>query len=197
MDYETLNEIVASDTLHVRWLNTLSYLENCGAKKIAACEHPTLVKKEMLKHAYEEFRHAFYLKQQMKKIKGEFLEDYRTILGGMFTKNYLNRLEIEVCRLLKNKFGWNKERISEKAYVCVTYAIEVRASILYPLYQKILKEQGSAVSVKMLILEEDQHLAEMEKELNNLKGCECLKELLCTTENKLYQRWVACCFSQY
>ena len=39
-----LNRIVASNELHAKWLNTLSYLENCGARKIAACEHPTLVK---------------------------------------------------------------------------------------------------------------------------------------------------------
>ena len=43
--------IIAAPELHAKWLNTLSYLENCGARKIAACEHPTLVKEEMLKHA--------------------------------------------------------------------------------------------------------------------------------------------------
>ena len=52
---------------HAKWLNTLSFLENCGARKIAACEHPTLVKEEMLKHAAEEFRHAHHLKRQIDK----------------------------------------------------------------------------------------------------------------------------------
>jgi hypothetical protein len=32
-----LNVIVACNELHAKWLNTLSYLENCGARKIAAC----------------------------------------------------------------------------------------------------------------------------------------------------------------
>lgn len=48
-----LMTIVASTKLHSKWLNTLSYMENCGARKLAACEHPLLVKEEMLKHAAE------------------------------------------------------------------------------------------------------------------------------------------------
>ena len=55
---ELIGSIVKSSSLHGLWINTLSYLENCGARMIAACEHPTLVKEEMLKHAAEEFRHA-------------------------------------------------------------------------------------------------------------------------------------------
>lgn len=189
MDYEFLSKIVSSETLHAQWLNALSYLENCGARKIAACEHPQLVRNEMLKHACEEFRHAYYLKQQMKKLKVEFIENYQNLLGGLFTKNYLNRLEVEVCRLLKVQFGWSDELLQENAYICVTYAIEVRAAVLYPLYQNVLKEQGSPVSVRMLILEEDQHLEEMEKALGELKGCNGLKEMLCQIEVKLYQQW--------
>ena len=63
-----IGPIVKDPLLHGLWLNTLSYLENCGARMIAACEHPTLVKEEMLKHAAEEFRHAFYLKKQLARI---------------------------------------------------------------------------------------------------------------------------------
>lgn len=68
-ELEQLTDVVVADrTLHGRWLNTLSYLENCGARKIASCEHPTKVKEEMLKHASEEFRHAFYLKKQLSRL---------------------------------------------------------------------------------------------------------------------------------
>ena len=54
---QLLDAIIPSPDLHAAWLNTLSYLENSGARLIAACEHPTGVKEEMLKHAAEEFRH--------------------------------------------------------------------------------------------------------------------------------------------
>src|SRR3984957_20867942 len=88
--------IVACDALHARWINTLSYLENCGARMIAACEHPTLVKEEMLKHAAEEFRHAFYLKKQLARV-GESYENYQRshLLGAWSGYHYLNKLNIQ------------------------------------------------------------------------------------------------------
>jgi hypothetical protein len=66
-------------------------MENCGARKIARCEHPTRVKEEMLKHAAEEFRHAHYLKQQIRKISGEDFDTYQLdkLLGGMLSLHYL------------------------------------------------------------------------------------------------------------
>src|ERR1051325_9720393 len=79
-----LKTIVASDALHAKRLNTLSYLENCGARKIAACEHPTLVKEEMLKHAAEEFRHAHHLKRQIERVSSNSMDTYSIsiVLGG-------------------------------------------------------------------------------------------------------------------
>jgi bacterioferritin (cytochrome b1) len=89
---QLLTIILSSAELHAKWLNTLSYLENCGARKIAACEHPTLVKEEMLKHAAEEFRHAHYLKCQIERISVEGIENYSLdlMLGGIVTLHYLN-----------------------------------------------------------------------------------------------------------
>ena len=70
--FETfLRKTIANEVMHAKWINTLSYLENCGARKIAACENPTLVKEEVLKHAAEEFRHAHYLKRQIARITAE------------------------------------------------------------------------------------------------------------------------------
>ncbi|MGZ3633296.1 MAG: hypothetical protein ACXU9U_03630 [Parachlamydiaceae bacterium] len=73
---ELISTILANDYLHAKWINTLSYLENCGARMIAACEHPTLVKEEMLKHAAEEFRHAHHLKRQLAKLSVDPFETY-------------------------------------------------------------------------------------------------------------------------
>src|SRR5436190_9666392 len=96
-----LTLIVASGELHGKWLNTLSFMENCGARKIAACEHPTLVKEEMLKHAAEEFRHAHYLKRQIARVATP-IEDYSstTILGAMASHQYLSRLYLRTCGYL-------------------------------------------------------------------------------------------------
>lgn len=192
MGNELLTRIVKDPELHKKWLNTLSYLENCGARKIAACEHPTKVKSEMLKHACEEFRHAFYLKQQIKKVGGELLKDYseQSLLGGLYTKNYLDRLEVGICRFLKT-LGWNMSQIKERSYICVTYAIEVRAAQIYPCYQNILKENGSSISVRMLILEEDQHLAEMEREIEQFQDANALKNELISIENSINNQWIS------
>ncbi len=62
-----LPTIIAQPQLHARWLNTLSLMENTGARKISASEDPVTVTYIILKHAAEEHRHAFYLKKQLKK----------------------------------------------------------------------------------------------------------------------------------
>src|SRR5437899_9916061 len=97
--------IIPSRELHAKWLNTLSFLENCGARKIAACEHPTLVKEEMLKHAAEEFRHAHYLKRQIPRIWTRPMETYSldSMLGGIATLHYLNALDLKTSRYLKGQ----------------------------------------------------------------------------------------------
>ena len=94
--------IVSSDLLHAKWINTLSYLENCGARKIAAAEHPTDVKEEMLKHAAEEFRHAHYLKRQIGKVHPLPCTDYSLscLLGGFASRHYLPALDLFASRYL-------------------------------------------------------------------------------------------------
>jgi len=178
MDLETiLDKIIQNPPLHTRWLNTLSYLENCGARKIAATEHPTLVKQEMLKHAAEEFRHALYLKQQLTKIPSPPPADYAlsTLLGGLKTKNYLNQLEVMIAR-----------NYTDFLYERVTYAIEKRAESLYPLYQNLLKKHKSKISVRSIIKEEEGHLREMEELLPNDKS----REQVLSIEKKLFTCWL-------
>jgi hypothetical protein len=183
---ELLARIVQEPMLHARFLNTLSYLENCGARKIAACEHPTRVKEEMLKHAAEEFRHAHYLKGQLARI-GPVFEDYRLphLLGGFSTLHYLDALEIQAVRLIQTR---REEK--QLAYLLVTYAIELRASELYPLYQSILKKSGSKVQVQSILLEEKEHLAEMEKELESIPSCNDLVVAISQIEGALCQNWL-------
>lgn len=129
-----LNVIIASNELHAKWLNTLSYLENSGARKIAACEHPTLVKEEMLKHAAEEFRHAHYLKRQIQRLSCDPMPTYSLshMLGGMATLHYLSALDLKTSRYLKT-LKFSNQAIREMAYLLVTYAIELRAKELYRL----------------------------------------------------------------
>jgi hypothetical protein len=190
MEDPLIESIIASDALHARWLNTLSYLENCGARKIAACEHPTLVPREMLKHAYEEFKHAYYLKQQIRKLNTPFLETYsqQEMLGGLASLRYLDKLELEICRLLKNTSHTENFEIKSEAYIWTTYAIEARASHVYPKYQEWLIKMRSPVSVKSILLEESQHLEEMRSFCRKRLKHEEIEKEITVLEATLYKR---------
>lgn len=186
-----LSAIVAVPCLHAKWLNTLSFLENCGARKIAACEHPTLVKEAMLRHAAEEFRHAHHLKRQMAKIAWDPLPDYTSthILGGLSTLHYLRALDLKTCCYLKKR-GLTKAAIKEAAYLLVTYAIELRAGELYPLYDQALRHIRSSVTVRAIILEEKEHLEEMQEELRQLPLGLFYAEQIAQFEGQLCKRWL-------
>jgi hypothetical protein len=187
-----LKQIIQSDCLHVRWLNTLSYLENCGARKIAACEHPVYVKETMLKHASEEFRHAHYLKRQMCKISPNNSPDYTLsqLLGGIASKNYLNFLDVWTCRYLTQQGISCHKTIKKYAYILVTYAIELRAQQLYPLYDQQLKESKSKIHVKSILLEEEEHLQVMKQEIACLPSGMTYAGKICSLEEFLFQNWL-------
>lgn len=191
---EMLKGIVADDALHAKWLNTLSYLENCGARKIAACEHPTLVKEEMLKHASEEFRHAHYLKRQIEKVSHKSMDSYcvEYMLGGSATLHYLSSLDVKVSRYLKD-CGLTGHKIKEAAYLLVTYAIELRADELYSRYDEVLKAGKSKVAVKSILLEEEEHLNEMIAGLKNMPSGFEHAEHACAIESALCCSWLTHC----
>jgi len=186
-----LTRVVASHETHAKWLNTLSYLENCGARKIAACEHPTLVKEEMLKHAAEEFRHAHHLKRQIEKVSTKPMDTYAItlMLGGIASLHYLTVLDLKASRYLK-RAGLTKNAIKEAAYLLVTYAIELRADELYRIYDDVLKNAESKVAVKSILLEEKEHLNEMIEGLHKLPSGFVHAEKICAFEGDLCKKWL-------
>lgn len=191
--YHLLEKIVNDNETHAKWLNTLSYMENAGARKISACEHPSEVNLIQLKHAAEEHRHAYYLKKQIIKITSSTCENYQHeyLLASASTRHYLHTLDIKTCKYLQQKFSLTKEQLKYTAYLFVTYAIEVRADELYPVYQEVLTKYGSKVMVKSIILEEEGHLEEMIHQLDEF--CEEWKihaEHILKIENDLHQQWI-------
>lgn len=188
-----INYIVKNPFIHAKWLNTLSYLENAGARKISSCEHKTKVDLIQLKHAAEEHRHAFYLKKQILKISENSCPNYESnyLLAPYSTQQYLNRLDIETCRYLKNQFNISGNELKYAAYLFVTYAIEVRADKLYPIYQDILTKNKQKVMVKSIILEEEGHLEEMISQLQKFHQ-DWKKYVLkiLEIENGLFNSWI-------
>lgn len=188
-----LTNIVSQDPLHAMWLNTLSFMENSGARKISACEDRELTDLMQLKHAAEEHRHAYYLKKQIGKLEVSGFEHYLldTMLGGRESMQYLHQLDLLTCRYLKKTFDLAGQDLKYAAYLFVTYAIEVRADALYPIYQEVLTEMGSKVMVKSIILEEEGHLEEMIGQLQYFHpDWKRHAAHVIAQEQQLFDRWV-------
>lgn len=185
--------IIQDNKLHAKFLNTLSLMENTGARKISASEHKTKVSFLILKHACEEARHAFYLKKQITKVaKIEDFPSYENpyLLAPFASYTYLQSLDIQVCRYLKNTLKLQSDALKYAAYLLVTYSIEVRADELYPIYQDALDEAKSKVNVKSIIVEEEGHLAEMIEQLKAFSPAwEIHAEKACDIEKQLFTDW--------
>jgi len=188
-----LPSIIANNALHSKWLNTLSLMENTGARKISASEDPLTVTYIILKHAAEEHRHAFYLKKQIEKTGIQNCPTYAAeyLLAPGYSKYYLNQLDIEVCRYLKKDLKLTGKELRFAAYLLVTYAIEVRADELYPVYQEALENADSKVNVKSIILEEEGHLEEMLAQLKRFSpDWEIHAKKAVEFESRLFGDWV-------
>ena len=191
--YNLLERIVQDNDTHAKWLNTLSFMENAGARKISACEHPTKVSLIQLKHAAEEHRHAYYLKKQIGKLDPEFCKTYygKELLASIATRQYLHSLDVKACKYLQNNFTLTKEELKYAAYLFVTYAIEVRADELYPVYQDILTKTSSKIMVKSIILEEEGHLEEMINQLDEFsENWKTHAENILKIEHELHEQWI-------
>lgn len=191
--HRMLEKIVKDGRTHARWLNTLSFMENAGARKISKCENPVSVSLIQLKHAAEEHRHAYYLKKQIGKINPEYCPGYEDheLLAAIATRQYLHSLDIRACRYLQNVFRLTREELKYAAYLFVTYAIEVRADELYPVYQDILTRESSKIMVKSIILEEEGHLEEMISQLNGFsEDWQFHAENILMMEKELHEQWV-------
>lgn len=187
-----IDRIVRDDVLHAKWLNTLSFMENAGARKISACEDRFKTDIMQLKHAAEEHRHAYYLKKQLYKLDVTGFQYYAadTLLASNHTQHYLHALDIQACRYLKKQFQLDGNALKHAAYLFVTYAIEVRADELYPIYQEALTKHHSKVMVKSIILEEEGHLKEMIASLKEFdEQWEVHAAAILALEKELFQHW--------
>ena len=189
-----LNNIIGTPSIHAKWLNTLSFMENAGARKISASEDKENVNLIILKHAAEEHRHAYYLKKQIAKLGENLCETYHNqfLLSPASSKYYLAILDVMVCKYLKKKLGLSGTKLKFTAYLLVTYAIEVRADELYPIYQQALDDAGSKVNVKSIILEEEGHLEEMLSQLKQFSpDWEIHANVALSYEKQLFEDWAA------
>ena len=191
---QLLSNIISQDTSHAQFLNTLSFMENAGARKISACEHPETVSLMILKHAAEEHRHAYYLKKQLNKVFPGKCATYarETLIAPSESCCYLNKLDVLSSRYLKKEMGLSGADLRYAAYLFVTYAIELRADELYPLYQFELSKVQHKVTVKSIIIEEAGHLEEMILQLEHFSAdWKTHAAVIIDIEHQLFKKWIA------
>jgi hypothetical protein len=98
---------------------------------------------------------------------------------------------MQASRFLKDTFQLDGKALRYASYLFVTYAIEVRADELYPVYQDALDKAKSRVMVKSIILEEEGHLEEMIQQLERFHAdWENYAGEVLKIENELFQDWI-------
>lgn len=161
-----LQKIIQEPKQHSRWLNTISFLEHIGSRKILATQSGIGMGEMILRHASEEARHAHFFKRMSERISPGSCPDYQTgnLHCGFSAFLYFQRLDGMVLKNL-NVSGIQGKKQSFLSYLYVTHLIEERADFLYKEYDQVLKENQIPVSLKAVLKEEEFHLAEMQAAL--------------------------------
>jgi len=153
---------VSSTNSHSLFLNSVSYMEHLGSRMILLSQPQSELSKFQLEHLFEEARHGYFFRGIAEKIARHNLDhSSESMLAKSACSFYLRRLEAQVCKKLKVKRG-------ELPYLYVTAAIEIRADLLYQLWQKIIDDRRLSYSLKPILLEEASHLSQMTARISEL-----------------------------
>ncbi|SFK46794.1 ferritin-like domain-containing protein [Methylocapsa palsarum] len=153
--------IVADETLHARWLNTFSFLEYVGFRKIVKSQRADMMSAAILTHALEEGRHALGLKKLATKLGGAGFDSYthESLLCGEEAETYFQNLDGACEDAL---LALPEAERAKLVYCYVTWLIERRALDVYSVYKAALGESEIARKLHGLLAEEEKHLADVE-----------------------------------
>jgi hypothetical protein len=182
-----LSLIVSNPDLHARWLNTFSFLEYIGFRKIVKSQNASSMSLETLSHAVEEGRHALKLKHLAMKVGGARFDRYEpeTLLCEEEAEAYFQRLDHHCESSFADVDNDMKTRLT---YLYVTWLVEVRALEVYGCYHSALQTHGLPATLQGLLKEEEGHLHAVESELRQLdpQFSDRVKELQ-KVEEQLYR----------
>lgn len=153
-----LTKIISNDHLHARWLNSLSYLEYRGARKILRSQNTENINLNMLQHIFEESKHALFFKKKAVRIGGQSFDNYHQLNTLQFSavKNYFYCLDQLIHHYLVEKMINARE-----AYQLTSWLIEQRALIVYQIYNQLLIQYHFDFNMQFLLNEEEQHFKEV------------------------------------
>lgn len=175
-----LETITSDQKLHAKFLNTLSYLEYIGARKMLKSLQAPILNKFFLDHINEEIRHSLLLKNLADKLfesRSSFKE--QELIAGNSANHYFQ--EVDHYAL---KFSFSNSILN---YLYTTYAIEQRALVFYSLYNDILKKKNFSFSVQSILNDEAEHLDYVMKKIQKIDPfCEIHLEEISQFEHQKY-----------
>lgn len=188
--------IVQDPDIHARWLNSISYLEYRGFRKIARSQKTSHINLEILNHAYEEVRHAIFFKKLAMRLGGSSFADYSesNMLAASSAKSYFFELDSNIDTEIQKH---NNIPDSYENYILVTWLIEERAMQVYKLYQQVLEQEQSEIRLRPVLVEEEKHLEEMKERVSNITwlgsdGLRRVREL----EDAVFSKFAHACKSE-
>ncbi len=146
-----LEHIVSDNDRHARWLNTLSYLEYIGVRKMLKSLPAHILSRAFLDHIHEEARHSLFFKNLAKKISQKnFSFKEHELLAPQAANSYFQQVDHYSV-----KFSFSNPVIS---YLYTAYALEQRALSFYFLYDEMLKRKDFPFSLQPILNDEQEHL---------------------------------------
>ncbi|MCA9506950.1 MAG: hypothetical protein KC505_00835 [Myxococcales bacterium] len=180
---DILDRIISNDKLHALWLNTLSYLEYVGARKMMKSQWEEDVDYSVLEHMAEEIRHALILKKIARK---KFTLDVSNFSAACMlekhaAKNYFQKIDAKSSEQASS---------TRYAYLLTSYLIETRALKLYGAYQNQLKKR-EMFQLSPIINQEERHLQTIKCMLIDLDpALEAKQYFYLAYEEECFHEWL-------
>jgi hypothetical protein len=158
-----LDRIVPDPRLHARFVNTLARMEYVGVRKILKSRRAERLDLDGIQHILDEAVHAMRLKKAaaaLGKASGASVRTFATgdTLAGDAGETYLQALDHRAEETLADLPA---DLRAEANYLLTSAAVEVRAQVFYPAYDRTLKACDAGFSVAAITKDEDRHLDEM------------------------------------
>src|SRR6185312_12306144 len=188
-----LDRIVPDPRLHARFVNTLARMEYVGVRKILKSRRAERLDLDGIQHILDEAVHAMRLKKAaaaLGKASGASVRTFATgdTLAGDAGETYLQALDHRAEETLADLPA---DVRAEANYLLTSAAVEVRAQVFYPAYDRTLKACDAGFSVAAITKDEDRHLDEMTAGLEAvLPDWRTRFEPVVTAEEALYARFL-------
>ena len=156
-----LEMITSRRELHGRWLNTLSFLEYIGTRKILKSLPADILDETLLSHISEEAFHSLFFKRLARKIT---------------LKNYSFREEELLIPKESERYFQNLDKRSGEvsnanemlSYFYTTWIVETRAVAVYSLYNRILKAKQFPFTLNPILKDEEKHLIQVKDSIEEM-----------------------------